>query len=103
MVRGLQESNAVYTINQLRDIVIPIAERFGMKSVAVFGSYARGEADSDSDIDLIMDHGDQLITRIFGVGGEVEALTGKTVDVYSWGELLPGSFQDAVRRDAVML
>lgn len=97
------EQLGVYSIEQLRKIVLPIAERFGMKSVAVFGSYARGEADEESDIDLIMDHGDQRITRIFGVGGEVEEATGKKVDVYAWSELLPGPFQSAIRREAVML
>ena len=98
-----QRTPEVYTIDQLRSIIIPIAERFGMTSVAIFGSYARGEADADSDIDLIMDHGDQRITRIFGVGGEVEKATGKVVDVYAWSELLPGPFQNSIRSEAVLL
>ena len=102
-IREQENNTTVYTIDQLRDIVIPIANSYGMTSVAVFGSYARREADGESDIDLIMEHGDQRITRIFGVGGEVERATGKNVDVYAWSELLPGVFQDTVRREAVML
>lgn len=98
-----QRTPKVYTIDQLRSIILPIAERFGMTSVALFGSYARGEADAASDIDLIMDHGNQRITRIFGVGGEVEKATGKDVDVYAWSELLPGPFQNSIRSEAVIL
>lgn len=93
----------VYTIEQLRSIVKPIADRLGMRSVSVFGSYARGEADADSDIDIVMDQGNQRVTRIFGVGGEVEIATGKPVDVYAWSELLPGAFLDAVRKEAIAL
>ena len=74
-----------------------------MRSVAVFGSYARGEADANSDIDLIIDQGNQRITRIFGVGGEVEIATGKPVDVYAWSELLPSAFLDTVRKEAITL
>lgn len=98
-----REESVVYTIEQLREIVLPIAKRFGMKSVVLFGSYARGDADGESDIDLIMDHGNQRVTRIFGVGGEVEMTTGKRVDVYAWSELLPGPFQSTIRREAIML
>lgn len=96
-------SNAMNTIGQLREIALPIAERFGMSSEALFGSYGSGEADEGSDIDPIMDHGNHRIKRIFAVSGEVEEATGKGVDVYAWSELLPGEFQDSIRREAIML
>ena len=43
-----------YTINQIQNIVSPIAKERGVKSVALFGSYATGKANADSDIDLII-------------------------------------------------
>ena len=45
----------VYTIDDLRRIIAPIAEQYGLRAVYVFGSYARGEANADSDIDLLVD------------------------------------------------
>ncbi len=30
---------------------------YGIKSISLFGSYARGEADDESDIDLLIDKG----------------------------------------------
>ena len=42
-----------YSIEQLRDIITPIARQHGVKRVYLFGSYARGTATDRSDIDLI--------------------------------------------------
>ena len=48
---------ARYTINQIRDIVAPIAMRHGVKSVSLFGSYASNRASKGSDIDLKIEKG----------------------------------------------
>ena len=45
----------IYTTDQIREIVTPIAASYGIKSLALFGSYARHEATEDSDIDLLVD------------------------------------------------
>lgn len=45
----------VYTIDDLQRIIAPIAEQYGLRAVYVFGSYARREANADSDIDLLVD------------------------------------------------
>jgi predicted nucleotidyltransferase len=59
-----------------------LGERCGIRNIRVFGSYARGEAREDSDLDLLVDY-------IPGQSGfaflrfcrEVEALVGRKVDV----------------------
>ncbi|MBV9845753.1 MAG: nucleotidyltransferase domain-containing protein [Kutzneria sp.] len=38
-----------------RDEIYRIAERYGVSNIRVFGSVARGEADDDSDLDLLID------------------------------------------------
>lgn len=47
----------IYTINQIRQIAAPIAAAYGIKSMHLFGSYARGEASEHSDVDLLIDRG----------------------------------------------
>jgi predicted nucleotidyltransferase len=47
----------VFAIEEIRNIVRDIAQRYGVKRVTLFGSYARGEANLDSDIDLRIDKG----------------------------------------------
>jgi len=57
----------VYTVDEIRDIVSPIASSYGIHAVWLFGSYARGEANENSDIDLLIDSGD--ISSGFLLGG----------------------------------
>ena len=38
-----------YTIEEIKDKVTPIAQKYGVKRISLFGSYARGEATENSD------------------------------------------------------
>ena len=42
----------VYSIDEIRKIVAPIANQHGVDKVFLFGSYARGDATPASDVDL---------------------------------------------------
>ena len=44
-----------YTIEEIRQRGTPVAEKYRLAAVWVFGSYARGKADADSDVDLLVD------------------------------------------------
>ena len=48
----------IYSFQEIADRVRPVAEKYGLRSVYLFGSYARGEATEDSDVDLLIDYGD---------------------------------------------
>lgn len=50
--RGIAMTNTIYTINEIRDKAAPIAESYEIKNMYLFGSYARGEADEESDLDF---------------------------------------------------
>lgn len=72
----------IYTPEQIRDIAAPIARAYGVKSLSLFGSYARGEATDNSDIDLLVDCG--AIRSAFQMGGLYADLSeglGKSLDL----------------------
>ena len=46
-----------YTIEEIKSIVEPIARKYGVARVYLFGSYARGDATENSDVDLRVDKG----------------------------------------------
>ena len=48
----------IYTIEEIENIAIPIIKEYGVVRLSIFGSYARGEADDDSDIDFLIDKGE---------------------------------------------
>ena len=44
-----------YTIEEITHHITPIAQKYNLTAVYLFGSYARGEATPDSDVDLLVD------------------------------------------------
>ena len=44
-------------ISKLRSTICPIAERYGVKSITLFGSRARGDNRPDSDYDFLISKG----------------------------------------------
>ncbi|GEM_PF-4746189 len=59
----------VLTFSEIEAIVKPLLRRYNAESAILFGSYARGEATKDSDIDLIVIGGEHFLPRnIFAPG-----------------------------------
>ena len=59
----------VYTIDEIRVIIAPIAKKYKLPAVYLFGSYARGTQTKDSDIDLLVDTTGTMLTSLFSLGG----------------------------------
>jgi predicted nucleotidyltransferase len=59
----------VYTLNELKKIIKPIAVKYDLPAVYVFGSYARNEATENSDLDILIDRTDSKIKSLFDMGG----------------------------------
>ena len=47
--------HGIYTIEEIKRRITPVAEKYRLAAVYLFGSYARGEARADSDVDLVVD------------------------------------------------
>ena len=94
----------IYTIDEIRRMVVPLLAKYDMASASVFGSYARGAADEESDIDVLLvgNEGFRAL-NVFGVAEDLHRQSGKRVDVYEISELNAGPFRDAVLREAVVL
>lgn len=56
---------AVLTIDEIRSALAEICKDSSVNRIWLFGSYARNEADSESDIDLIVDLENDLDIEIF--------------------------------------
>lgn len=73
----------IYTLEELKQKITPIAEKYCIPAVYVFGSYARGEATEDSDVDILFNGRGSKI-RGFIIGALYEDLKeslGKELDL----------------------
>ncbi len=52
--------SVIISINELREKITPILNQHPVEKAILFGSYARGEANSNSDIDLYIDTNGEL-------------------------------------------
>ena len=59
---------AVRTLSEIQDIVSRLARQYGAKRIYLFGSYARGDMNEDSDIDLRIDKGAIQGLQLAGLG-----------------------------------
>ncbi len=58
-----------------------IARKYKIRYLAVFGSYARGEEEEDSDIDLLVEFNEPTFRNYIGCLRECEALFNHKVDL----------------------
>jgi predicted nucleotidyltransferase len=69
-------------LHEKRNEILRIAERHGARNVRVFGSAARGETTEESDVDLLVEAGDETSPWFpAGLVDELRGLLGRPVDV----------------------
>jgi len=67
-----------------RDEILQLCAKYGVRNVRVFGSVARGDADEQSDIDLLVEFDtERSLLDHAGLWLELQELLGVKVDVVS--------------------
>lgn len=81
-------ANTIYTIEKIKDTVKPIANKYNVQSIYLFGSYARGEANENSDLDFLVFGGGKFkLTNIFALAEDLRTAFQRQVDVFEISEL----------------
>jgi predicted nucleotidyltransferase len=96
------------TDTTLRDSVLEILEinghdlkKYGVESISLFGSVARGESGPRSDVDLLVDVDDEV--TLFGLSNlkhHLEELLGMPVDLVTTDALRPQT-RDTILAEAI--
>ena len=69
-------------ISTIQSAVAPIARDYGIKRIYLFGSYAKGKANEDSDIDLLVEKGKPMsLIHLSGMKQRVEDALQLSVDL----------------------
>ena len=76
----------IYTLEDIEAKIIPIAKQYDLSKVYLFGSYARGEEDENSDIDIALELED--VSKYIDVYGRLLTIFDGDVDVLLVSDLL---------------
>ena len=76
--------NRVYSMAEISEIVAPIARKYGLPAIFLFGSYARGTPTPASDLDFLVDTTGTGLTSLLKLGAlyaDLEAAFDKPIDL----------------------
>ncbi len=93
----------IFTIEELKQIIAPVAKAFGAKKVVLYGSYGRGEATEKSNINLYIERGE--IKGLFALAefeNELEKKLLRKVDVVT-KESLGKKIIEAIKGEEAVL
>ncbi len=94
----------VLTIKQIKERIIPVFKKYNIHEIYLFGSYARGEANNQSDIDIYCESGDikTFIDQGYLEEELMEAL-GKDVDIVFIGSRMNELFKEQLEKDKIRI
>lgn len=76
---GVKSMTDMYTI---KDILSPIAEEYGVKRLFLFGSYAKGTANENSNVDLLLEKGKPMsLLKLSGMRQKCQDALQVSVDI----------------------
>lgn len=105
LLKGNSETNnGVLTIKELKLIIKPILNKKGIFDIYLFGSYARGEANNNSDVDIFCEHGNvKSLYDVYDLNEELKKALNKNIDIIFKDSKLEKSFEDNMKKDLIKL
>lgn len=93
----------LFTLDELKGIVGPIASRYNIRRVYLFGSRARGDFDDDSDYDFIILCPEEMgLIGLTNFRNELMQALRKPVD-FAYEDYLTSGFNSIVGQDKVLV
>ena len=97
----------IYTIEEIKRRVLPVIQKYNIPALYLFGSYARGEATEESDLDFLVDTTGTRLTSLLSLGElycDLEEIFQKEIDLVTMRSVMQKSQTESDRsfRDTVM-
>ena len=97
-----KEVNDMYTPADIQKIVSPIAAKYGVRRMYLFGSYATGKSTPESDVDLRIDKGSVKGMQMAFLLSDLEDALRLPVDLLSTSAL-DDSFLQAIKGEEKLM
>lgn len=93
----------MYSFEEMKQRISLILRQAGVSRAAVFGSFARGEANQKSDIDLLVEFaGQKTLLDLVALKTRLEQAVGIKVDLITYQSLSP-LLRDSILREQIPL
>lgn len=93
----------IYTVDDIRRVLRPVLNSHNVKKAVLFGSYVKGEATENSDVDLLVDSGLRGL-RFVGMIEDIRQALNKDVDVFDITHITPNSkIYSEINKDGVTI
>ena len=95
---------SILRLSTIKSVLKEVLGKHQIRKIYLFGSYARGEATSESDVDILCDKGD--ISTLIEQGKleeELEERLGKKVDLIFTTSYMDGYFKEQIEKDLIEL
>ena len=99
--RGELRTERERILDILRVFKINNADRYGIESLALFGSFARNEQKDDSDIDVLVSLKAPSLYLYVGLKSDLESILSREVDVISAKSKLREEFKESISKDLI--
>ena len=87
----------------LRKFKHAFSKKFGIKSLGIFGSFARSQQNETSDVDVVVTLEEADFFILVAIKEELEKLTNSKVDVINFRDSLRESFKNNILKDAIFV
>ncbi|OGH64649.1 MAG: hypothetical protein A2821_04320 [Candidatus Magasanikbacteria bacterium RIFCSPHIGHO2_01_FULL_41_23] len=102
-MKKIVKQKSILTLSDIQAKARPVFVNFDVKKAHLFGSYARGEATSKSDIDIIIEFkGQKSLFDLVGLRDSLQEKLGRKVDVGTPGSIHP-ALKKNIEKDFVAL
>ena len=95
--------NRADSIDEIKTVVSPIAKKYGIKKVVLFGSRARGDYDGKSDYDFFVKKDKSMGLSYFGFIEDLKEAFSSSVDVVSQISEDSQYLRDAIDKEGVVI
>ena len=88
----------VYTFQEIQTRVLPIIHKYRIPSMYLFGSYARGDATEESDLDFLVDTAGTNLTSLLRLGElycDLEEAFQKPIDLVTVRSIMQNSTMES--------
>ena len=77
----------IYTIDEIKERIKPIVKKYNIQTVYLFGSYARGDATEESDVDLLVNYDNVPGIKFYALYEDLEEALEKKIDLITEAQI----------------